>query len=252
MLASNFRFQLPFLTLFVVLGPLPLPSARCAADELSVLVVRGGHAYDTPAFEEMCKRLPGMNCDLVLTAHFERMTPDQIAAKYDSLLFLNQNKKYTTSDWNRKRYIDLSKRGVGMVFLQFTLSSEPEWDEYHDLVGGKWFLKKFEPNKALHSTYFTDLTLKVKVLDPSHPTTVGLDDFVMKDAFYGNIRIADDVHPLLGCDHPDISKTIAWAHRYNQSRVVYLMPGYTESAYTNESYQRFLANSLRYVAANDK
>lgn len=216
--------------------------------ELSVLVIRGGHAYDTPAFEEMCKELHGMKCDLVLTAHFERMSADEIDKNYDALLFLNQNKKYTTTKWNRKRYLDLTKLGTGMVFLQFTLSSEPEWDEYHDLVGGKWFLKKFEKNEALHSTYFTDLELEVKVLEPDHPTSKGLSDFTLTDAFYGNIYIAPGVQPLLGTTHPEISKTIAWTHKYANSRVVYCMPGFTEKAYSNESYRKFLTNSISYVA----
>lgn len=222
-----------------------------AEQPISVLVIRGGHAYDTPAFEEMCAEFPGMNCDLVLTAHFERMKADHIAGKYDALLFLNQNKHYPTTRWNRKRYLDLAQLGVGMVFLQFTLSSEPEWEAYHDLVGGKWFLKRYETNTALHSTYFTDLTLDIKVLDRDHPTTEGLRDFTMTDAFYGNIQIAPDVHPLLGSAHPDISPTIAWSHQYQNSRVVYLMPGFTEKAYGNPSYRKFLSNSIGWVANRD-
>lgn len=234
----------------IVLLPLLGVGAEAGESEsgLSVLVVRGGHAYDTPAFEEMCKGLPGMKCDLVLTAHFERSTAKEIDEKYDAVLFLNQNKKYRTEGRDRKRYMDLAELGTGMIFLHFTLSSEPEWDEYHDLVGGKWFLKKYEKNKALHSTYFTDMTLDVKVLDADHPTTAGLSDFTMTDAFYGNIFIAPDVHPLLGSTHPDVARTIAWTHRYKNSKVVYLMPGFTEKAYSNESFRRFLTNSLQFVA----
>jgi type 1 glutamine amidotransferase len=221
-----------------------------ATAEQSVLVVRGGHAYDTPAFEEMCRRLDGLRCDLVLTAHFETMSAAEIDERYDAVMFLNQNKKYPTEARNRKRYMDLAKLGVGMVFLHFTLSSEPEWDAYHELVGGKWFLKKHEPNEALHSTYFTDMTLTVKVLDVDHPTTEGLVDFEMTDAFYGNIHISPSVHPLWGTDKPDVSGVIAWSHRYENSKVVYVMPGFTEKAYTNESYQKFLVNSIGFVAGD--
>ena len=84
-----------------------------------MLVVRGGHTYDTPAFEEMCNELPGMKCDLVLTTHFETMLAKQIDEKDDALLFLNQNKKYRTTDRNRKRYMGLSRLGTGrMVVLK--------------------------------------------------------------------------------------------------------------------------------------
>ena len=218
------------------------------SDALSVLVVRGGHPYDTPDFEEMCGELEGVKCDLVLAAHFETMTAEAIQNKYDALLFLNQNKKYTTTKKNRKRYMDLADLGVGMVFLHFTLSSEPEWDEYHDLVGGKWFLKKFEKDVSLHSTYFIDMTVDVSILDDAHPTTEGLESFTMTDTFYGNIMMDPKAHPLLGSNREEVADAIAWAHQYKKSKVVYLMPGFSKKAYLNKSYRKFLSNSLKYVA----
>lgn len=225
---------------------------RAQQTELSVLVVRGGHHYDTPEFEEMCLSLEGIKVDLVLTAHLETMKAIEIAKKYDAILFLNQNKHYKTHERNRKQYLDLAKLGVGMVFLQFTLSSQPEWDEYHELVGGKWFLKNYTEDEKLHSTYFPDMTLDVKVLDAMHPVTKGLEDFTMTDAFYGNIYIAPSAHPLLGTNHPGVSKTIAWTHEYDNSKVVYLMPGFSKQAYKNESYQKLLINALKYVGTDSQ
>lgn len=215
---------------------------------ISVLVVRGGHYYETPAFENMCLSLEGVQSDLVLTEHMEKMTAVEIDRTYDALLFLNQNKHYRTSDRNRKQYMDLVERGVGMVFLQFTLSSQPEWDEYHDLIGGKWFLKSYTKDPKLHSTYFTDLTLDIKVLDRDHPITEGLEDFTMNDAYYGNIYMSPSVHPLLGADHPDIASTIAWTQQYGNTKIVYVMPGFTKGAYENQSYKKLLENALRFVA----
>ena len=233
---------------------LTIQPARADEEEpspISVLVVRGGHRYDTPEFEDMCRQLGGIQCDLVLTSHFEAMTVEEIAKKFDAILFLNQNKKYETAARHKKQYMDLAERGVGMVFLHFTLSSQPRWDEYHDLIGGKWFLKQFEPDETLHSTYFTDMTLDVKVIARDHPTTIDLDDFEMTDAFYGNIYVAPHVLSLLGTSHPGISTTIAWTHTYKNAKVVYLMPGFTKHAYENESYRRFVSNSLVYVSAQD-
>ncbi len=223
------------------------PCFSATQSETSVLVVRGGHSYDTPEFEEMCLSLEGIKVDLVLTAHMESMTATEINQRYDAILFLNQNKHYTTYDWNRKQYMDLTRLGIGMVFLHFTLSSQPEWDEYHDLVGGKWFLKNYTEDKKLHSTYFTEMTRDIVVLDTDHPVTKNIEDFTLTDAFYGNIYIAPDVHPLLGTNHPDVSQTIAWTHQYNTSKVVYIMPGFTKDSYQNISYQKLIANALKYV-----
>ncbi len=116
--------------------------------------------------------------------------------------------------------MDLANLGLGRVFLQFTLSSQPEWDEYHDLVGGKWFLKNYEEDPKKHSTYFTDLTLDIKVLDTDYPVTKGLSGFTMTDAFCGNIYMDPGVHSLLGADHPDIADAIGWTQEYDNSKVV--------------------------------
>lgn len=220
--------------------------------KVSVLVVRGGHAYDTPDFENMCKNLEGIKADLVLTSHFYRMKTAEIKEKYDAILFLNQNKHYTEYDWNKKKYLNLTKEGIGMVFLHFTLSSQPEWDEFHDLIGGKWFLKNYTKDKKLHSTYLTNTTLNIEVLDTNHPITKGLENFTLKDAYYGNIYRNPAVHPLLGSNHPDISNVIAWTHTYNKSKIVYVMPGFTKEAYQNTSYKKLMSNALTYVGLQTK
>ena len=205
-------------SLVFALTLLPLTLCQSQQEDPSVMVVRGGHAYDTPAFEEMCQSLEGVKVDLVLTAHLEAIKAEVIQEKYDAILFLNQNKNYPEPERHKRKYMDLAKAGVGMVFLHFTLSSQPEWDEYHDLIGGKWFLKKFTEDQKLHSTYFIDIPVNIAVLDRDHPVTLGLQDFTLTDTYYGNIYMAPDVHPLLGTEHDDVADVIAWTHQYENRR----------------------------------
>ena len=209
---------------------LPLACASPVGERLSVLVVRGGHHYNTPEFEDMRLGLSNAMIDMVLTSHMEKMDATEIHVRYDAILFLNQNKCCPTSAKNRKQYMDLANLGVGMVFLQFTLSSQAEWDEYHDLVGGKWFLKNYEKDPKKHSTYLTELNFYIKVMDTEHPVAEGLSDFTLTDAYYGNIYMDPKVHPVLGTDHPDVAEAIAWTQEYDNSKVVYIMPGFTKGA----------------------
>lgn len=232
-----------FVSLFLMLFVL---QASFAQKSTSVLVVRGGHPYDTPDFENMCENLDGVSVDLVLDAHFKSMKVDKIKDKYNAILFLNQNKYYEESKKTKEKYINLTSEGVGMVFLHFTLSSQPNWDEYHEIVGGKWFLGKFTPEKAKRSTYFIDLEVDVKVLDKKHPVTKGIKNFTMTDVFYGNIYLKPGVHSLLGSDNPDLTP-IAWTQKYNNSKVVYIMPGFSKKAFGNPSYKKLVANALKYV-----
>ena len=102
---------------------LQLVCAWPIGERLSVLFVRGGHHYDTPEFEDMCLGLNDAMVDLVLTSHIENMAATENNNRYDVILFINQNRNYPTSAKNRKQYMDLANLGVGMVVLQFTLSS---------------------------------------------------------------------------------------------------------------------------------
>lgn len=217
------------------------------AQKTSVLVVRGGHPYDTPDFEKMCNKLKGVKADLVLDAHFKSMKIDAITKKYDAILFMNQNKYFEESKRTKKLYADLTKAGVGMVFMHFTLSSQPNWDEYHKIVGGKWHLGKFTKDKKKRSTYYMNMTVDAKVVDPKHPVTKGIKDFKMTDTFYGNITTESDLIPLVTTTENKIHKAIVWTHTYNKSKVVYIMPGFTKKAYTNKSYKKLVANSLKFV-----
>ncbi|MEM9984601.1 MAG: ThuA domain-containing protein [Bacteroidota bacterium] len=224
-----------------------LENEAMEGEEQSVLVVRGGHAYDTPAFEKMCLSLEGLRVDLVLSSHMYQMKTKDILAKYDAILFLNYNSSCPEHEWNKRKYLEIADAGVGMVFLHFTLASQPGWTEYHDMVGGEWFYPNYAEDASQYSSLYTDVSVELEVVNPDHPVTQGLENFVLTDAFYGNIYIAPEAEPLLETQHPNVSRTIAWTHEYKHAKIVYIMPGFTAKAYENDSYRRLIANSLRYV-----
>ncbi|WP_066630780.1 ThuA domain-containing protein [Labilibacter marinus] len=222
-------------------------AANAQKGKTSVLVVRGGHPYDTPDFEKMCTSLKGVKVDLVLDAHFKSMKVDAIKQKYDAILFLNQNKYYNESKRTKQLYMDLTNEGVGMVFLHFTLSSQPSWDDYHDIIGGKWFLGSHTKDKSKVSTYFIDRTIDIKVKDTKHPIAEGVEDFTLTDTFYGNIWMSDKVKPILGVDDKDVNSAVVWENKYNNSKVIYIMPGFSKKAFENKNYKKVVANSLKYA-----
>ena len=218
-----------------------------AMENLSVLVVTGGHDYDKPEFRHMFESMAGIRCDFVLTADMQRMKSSAITDKYDALVMMDMVRG-KVADEAKQQFRDLSRSGIGLVFLHFTLASRPYWDEYHEMIGGKFYLPNVEKDSKLHSTYSTDMTVKARVLNPAHPVTNGMKDFSITDAFYGNVAISSSATPLLASGHHKTSASIAWTHVYRSSRVVYLMPGFTKQAYGNAGYKEFVRNSIRFVA----
>lgn len=220
--------------------------AGLSAEEPAVLVVTGGHPFDEPEFKTMVEEMDGIVPHFVDKEEMRKISAKEIDESYDALLLMDQTKAEVGEEV-KKLYVDLTEEGVGMVFLHFTLASMPLWEGYHEIVGGKYHLKRFgkenEPSK-----YFPEMTVSVEVLDKEHPVTVGLADFSLTDAFYAKIGIKDSVKPLLGAKTPGIERVLAWENRAGNSKVIYLMPGFTKSAYTNDSYRRFVLNALKYVA----
>lgn len=235
------KYLLP-LILFVLLSPVLL-----LGKAVSVMVVTGGHPYDTPDFENMIESLKGIQVDFATMEEMEAMPASYIGKKYDALVLLDQMKA-KVEQANKDRYMQLAEMGTGMVFLHFTIASRPFWTEYHDLIGGQFHLKRFQKDESKRSTYMTDMTIDVKVLDKKHPVTEGIKDFTMTDAFYGNLELRAGLTPLLGTDNPKVQDVIAWTHSYRSSKVVYMLPGFTRNAYENPAYRKFIGNAIKYVA----
>ena len=123
-------------------------------------------------------------------SHMYGMKIEDLQKKYDTILFPNHNSAYPEFD---RKYTETVEAGVGMVFLQFTWSSHPQWDGFHDMMGRKWFLPSFTEDKS----YFPDLALKVQMMDKAHPVVQGLEGFSLRDAYYGDIFIDPATKPLL-------------------------------------------------------
>ncbi len=91
--------------------------------------------------------------------------------------------------------------------------------------------------------------MDIKVLDKNHPVTAGINDFTVTDATYNKLYISDRVHPLLGVNSPDNDRYAAWTHEYGNSKVVYIMQGYTRTTLKNSSYRKLVRNAIIFVAA---
>ena len=115
----------------------------------------------------------------------------------------------------------------------------------------KSFLKSHTKDEKLLSTYFPGKTVDIQVLDNEHPITKGMKDFTLTDTFYGNIYMAKGVQPLLDCKDAEVWETIAWEHQYNNSKVVYIMPGYSKECFEHPSYKKLVGNALKFVGTEE-
>jgi len=88
----------------------------------------------------------------------------------------------------------------------------------------------------------------VRVVDPQHPVTQGLTDFVIHDETYGGYEVLPRAVPLLTTDHPESSPVLAWAGVWGRSRVVSIQLGHDHFAYENPNYRKLVSQAIRWVA----
>ncbi|HEC42218.1 MAG TPA: ThuA domain-containing protein [Bacteroides sp.] len=214
-----------------------------SSDKISVLVVTGGHSYDTAEFVAMFSQMDGMETELVLKPDawqlLDRGRQFDVIVFYDMWQAISEEEKLT--------FLNEFESGTGMVFLHHSLVSHQEWKDYTLLVGGRYV----QPGSTLDSTQFSDyrhdIDLQVHITDPNHPVTRGVGDFEIHDEGYSNTLQLPGVHNLLETVHPDCDRYIGWSHEVKNSRVVYLMGGHDKYAFENESFIRLLENAIRWT-----
>lgn len=218
------------------------------AQNKTVLVIAGGHSFDTLSFQRMFDEMESLDYDFILQPEANRFLTETEDFKYNVLVFYDMWK--TISEQEKNAYLRMCDKGVPMLFLHHSLVSYQQWPEFEKLIGGKYVEPpKTEPLPASElSTYKHDVWVDVRIPDKNHPVTRGMKDFRIFDEVYGNYRVGAKVVPLLVTSHPESTPVIGWENRYKNSRIIYLQPGHDKNAYADENYRRLILQSINYLS----
>jgi uncharacterized protein len=233
---------------FALLFLLALIGTSCKINpvaKLNVMVVAGGHSYDTLEFVEMFSSFSEFRIDTVMQPKANRLIGSNAVDDYDVIVFYDM---WNDTDSTEKAgYFRLLDRGIGMVFLHHSLAGNQQWDEFSRIIGGKYHTHRSNVDSSRYSTFRHDIEIRMKIPRRDHPVTRNMEDFTILDEGYGNIEVKDDVMVILEADHAECSEYAGWVNTYGNSRIVYLMPGHDKHAYANENYRTLLKNSIRFV-----
>ncbi len=212
---------------------------------VSVLMVAGGHGFDTIEFFDLFNSLEGIEVDSVYYPEaLEKLRAGTDA--YDVLVFYDYMPDLPLADSIVFR--DLTREGKPMLFLHHALCSFQRWDGYKSMLGGKYVMAGPGVDSALFSDYKHDIDMEIEVVDSQHPVTRGMEDFTIHDEGYSNITLAEGITPLLKTDHSDSSPLMGWTLTSDQSTIVYLMPGHDRQAYENPAFRQLMQQSIGWLA----
>ncbi|QGY42336.1 ThuA domain-containing protein [Maribellus comscasis] len=215
---------------------------------VQIMLVTGGHSYDTLQFMEMFDNLEGVEYQ-----HFEqpvanRTIANGLAEYFDVLVFYDMWQDITPAE--KSAYIQLTKVGKPLLFLHHSLVSYQKWNEFEKIVGGKYIEKDPGVPESEYSTYDHDVWVYINPVG-NHASTKGFQSFRFFDEVYGNTKVSDSVIPILTTKHPGSTETIGWENHYNSSKIVYLQPGHDHRTYEKKEYRELIKQTIVYLAGKN-
>ena len=217
------------------------------AQPIKIMLVTGGHDFDEVEFFEMFDEMEGVEYE-----HFEQPKANtklvrDLAEDFDVLVFYDMWKTITESE--KTAYLKLAEQGKPFLFLHHSIASYQNWPEFEKIIGGKYFEKGENVPAELFSTYDHDVWVYSKV-ETYTPVTKGLRDLRFFDEVYGNVRVSDNVIPLLKTRHPKSIEIIAWENRYKASRIIYIQSGHDKRTYVESDYRKLILQAINYLTVS--
>ena len=233
------------LVLFALVSPLNAAEAT----KTKVLLITGGHGFERDAFFKVFSENPKIT---FTHAEHSKGTADAFDRpdlfNYDVVVLYDMPKEI--NDAEKKRFVELFNKGIGLVVLHHALVSYQHWPEYERIVGGHYPEEDGKGGVVTDKVgYQHDVQHTVKIVAKDHPVTAGISDFPIDDEIYWGFRTGSDIKPLITSDHPKSGKPLGWTRDEGKSRIVYLQLGHGPDAYSNPNYRKLVAQSIDYVAA---
>ncbi len=237
----NWKF-LPFglLTLTLLLSCNQIQSYK-------ILVITGGHAYDTVNFKRLFDQMEGVETYWLSHPDANAVYASDTVYDFDALVFYDLNQEITVEQ--QGDFMNMLDEGQGLVFLHHSIASYQDWPEFKSVLGGKYYLEPELVNgdSVAASTYFHDEEVRAIIMDPKHPITKDMSDFDIHEETYAQYEILPEVKAFIRTEHANSGAYLAWTNTYANSRIVYLQFGHDNNAYSHPQFRELLLNAIRWV-----
>ena len=222
-----------------------------AAEKTRLLVISGGHDFQTNQFHQMYKDNPDVTFEAFTHPKAHAQLRPDAAKNYDVIVLYDLWQNIT--DEAKADFVNFLKAGKGLVILHHAIANYQQWPEYWKIAGGRYYLNKtmVDGVEKPRSIWQHDVEVAIHIADTDHPVTRGVKDFTIHDETYGLFDMNPDSHALLTSDTSGSAKNLGWAKTYEGARVVYLQLGHDHLAWDNPNYKQLVSQAIRWVAKND-
>ncbi len=144
----------------------------------------------------------------------------------------------------REAFLGFVRQGRGLVVVHAGGSSFPDWDDYHNLIGGTW--GKETGHGPVH-------TFEVRLADPTHPITRGIEPFRITDELWHRMALRSP--HVLAAAFSDMAKggsgkeePVAFTTTFGKGRCFNLVLGHDPRAMEAAGFQILLRRGTEWAA----
>ncbi len=212
--------------------------------KIKTLVVTGGHEFDRTSFYDMFDSYSNIEYLEIKHPDANNIYLSDTIEKFDVIIFYDLYQEINEAQ--KMAFISLLKKGKGLVFLHHCLGSYQDWDEFLNILGGRYYLQPIinSKNKLVSSTFKHNTDITFQIADKEHPVTKGINQIKIHGEGYNNIEILSTVQPLLYNLHPECEEIAGWVNNYEKARIVYIQPGHDNNAYNNKNYRKIVYQAI--------
>ena len=214
-----------------------------------VLLITGGHGFQEEPFFAMFDAMEGIVIEKAEMPAARDLLKPGLQEKYDCVVTYGMCPGQPSEE-QAEDFIALLEEGIGFVSLHHNIGAHRDWDEYPQIIGGKFMFEdgEYEGVEFEKTPWAHGQDIDVKVADTEHPITQDIEDFTIHDETYGKCYVKPGVHVLLTTDHSKNNHEVAWTLTYGESAVCYIMLGHDSAAYANPAYPQLVRNAIFWAA----
>jgi hypothetical protein len=252
-----------------------------------IVVITGGQDLPVEAFVSMLDSLAGVEYRLATQPDAQELLHPKYLREAEVVVFFDMPGVVLSEDSAPRFPMPSEKMVIGfrrlltdgkpMLFVHRAIGGWPAWQEYAEIVGGKflytsdWVRGRRYPESGVRAAQ----THTISPCDPAHPIAAGLEaGFTITDELLLCPAFDKSMTPLLVSDadfsgerfvpsrpltaqgannwrHPRGGNVVGWARSYERSPIVYLQPGGSASAFGHPAYRRLLSNAVGWLSSDD-
>ncbi len=215
-------------------------------DAIRVLVVTGGHSYDS-SFYRVFDSFPDVTWSHA-TSQKEAFASG-MKDKWDVVVLYDMHNEI--GDAEQVNLYEFVHAGKGVVALHHSIVDYTSWPYWHEeVIGGKYYEKPLGDHPASQYKHDEPMVLRPVRGAENHPILRGVGEIVTMDECYRGMWHSPKIQVLMETDNPLNDRPVVYIGPTPGLRAVYIQLGHSTFTHNHPGYRTLVHNAIRWGAGH--